>query len=201
MNASLFVAAALVSIASLGTGIVNGLFDDPVPTNGTGAGWTSMHVDNLGGWQTAGGFSGPYFVLNDGGQAHSDPTLSQVVTGLVPGTLYVVSGRYASWYYNASPVGGSSFKVDVDGATAFTGTAGALQQWRSFAAPFTATGTTVVVTIRAEVDGSDNDFAVDSVAIAAVPDPNCRADLNSDQFVDDADFVLFAEAYNFLYCP
>jgi hypothetical protein len=29
----------------------------------------------------------------------------------------------------------------------------------------------------------------------------CRADLNSDGFVDDLDFVLFAAAYDALLCP
>jgi hypothetical protein len=29
----------------------------------------------------------------------------------------------------------------------------------------------------------------------------CPSDLNNDGFVDDADFVLFADAYNNLICP
>jgi hypothetical protein len=29
----------------------------------------------------------------------------------------------------------------------------------------------------------------------------CPADLTADAFVDDSDFVLFAEAYNQLICP
>jgi hypothetical protein len=31
--------------------------------------------------------------------------------------------------------------------------------------------------------------------------PGCPSDLNSDSFVDDADFVLFVGAYNDVICP
>lgn len=37
--------------------------------------------------------------------------------------------------------------------------------------------------------------------LTAVPLASCAADLNGDGFVDDADFVLFANAYNALLCP
>ena len=33
------------------------------------------------------------------------------------------------------------------------------------------------------------------------PEESCAGDLNGDTFVDDADFVLFAQAYENLVCP
>jgi hypothetical protein len=53
-------------------------------------------------------------------------------------------------------------------------------------------------------------FALESLQVPITPlgmesiacyKPRCIGDLNGDGFVDDADFVIFATAYNFLICP
>ncbi|MGH7242736.1 MAG: hypothetical protein ACREJD_04905 [Phycisphaerales bacterium] len=46
------------------------------------------------------------------------------------------------------------------------------------------------------IGGTVNDITYSSIAISS-----CPADLNGDDVVDDADFVIFAAAYNTLLCP
>jgi hypothetical protein len=61
--------------------ITNGDFETFVPSNGTGGGWTSSNLDGAGGWRASGGNPDEHFVLNQAGQALTDPTISQTVGG------------------------------------------------------------------------------------------------------------------------
>lgn len=50
------------------------------------------------------------------------------------------------------------------------------------------------------VDGSLNGTATTDMGAYEFPRSGCPGDLNNDGFVDDADFVIFANAYNILIC-
>jgi hypothetical protein len=50
------------------------------------------------------------------------------------------------------------------------------------------------------VDGDLNGTATTDMGAYEFPRSGCPGDLNNDGFVDDADFVIFANAYNILVC-
>lgn len=162
----------LYASASSAQLVQNGDFDLPVQTVGTSNGWTAVGwVDeDHNGWRPDGGSPGAHFILNAGGQADSDPSVEQTLTGLTIGTMYVVSGMYCSRWYNAEPAGALSFRVDVGNSTIFAGEPTAFNHWTPFYAFFVATSPSAILKIRAETDGTDNDFAIDSIAVrTAVP--------------------------------
>lgn len=157
--------------------IVNGGFDTVVPSNATGAGWTSFNIDGNGGWRaTLPAFNVDdltnFFVINNAGQADSDPTLQQLVTGLVAGTTYRISGLYerafAGFGNNAAP----AFGVEIADLglieTYASPIGGGAEDW---AIEFTATATEHLLRLTAERDGDDSSYAVDSIVIAAIPEP------------------------------
>lgn len=184
VNLSLAATAvlALAGTASAQT-IVNGGFESAIPLNGTGGGWTSSGVDGAGGWRSNEGNPGGTFILNSSGGS-DDPTLEQIILGLTAGEQYVITGSYASAIVGTSPPLGSSFAVDIDGQTIYTGFSGAIGAWRSFeSAAFTATGTTATLRLRAEINGTDNDFKVDNFAIRVVPTPGAMALLGAGALV------------------
>lgn len=159
------VAAGLASVASANF-IVNGDFEASVPSNGTGGGWTTNHIDGAGGWRSTGGNLGGMFILNDGGSSATDPTIWQTVTGLTAGHRYVISGDYASSIVNHAPVGATnSFEVLVGGVVVFQGATTDLHAWTHFSAEFIASDEALDVTIRAEANGTDNDFQIDNIML------------------------------------
>ncbi|MCL4221782.1 MAG: hypothetical protein KJZ65_10495 [Phycisphaerales bacterium] len=162
------IGAALIGLASVASAdfIVNGDFETFVPSNGTGGGWSTFHNDGLGGWRSTGGNLGGMFILNDGGSATTDPTIMQTVTGLTAGRRYVLSGDYASVYVNWAPWGATnSFEVLVGDILIFQGPTTNLLNWTHFSAEFIATDETMDVVIRAEANGTDNDFMIDNIML------------------------------------
>lgn len=165
-------AVLLLASASSAQIVQNGDFDLPVQTVGTSNGWTAFGwVDeDHNGWRPDGGSPGAHFILNAGGEDDSDPSIEQTLTGLTIGKMYVVSGMYTSRWYNANPAGAKSFRVDIGNTTIFAGEPTAFNHWTTFYAFFVAGATSETLKIRAETDGTDNDFAVDSIAVrAALP--------------------------------
>lgn len=149
--------------------IVNGNFDLEVPRTSFGNGWTGFSNDGAGGWRSSGGNPGGYFIINDNGNSATDPSISQILTDLVAGQQYEVSGDFASWIAGGS--NGPSFGADINGIELFAGTRGTHRVWQNFSFTFTADADTATLRLRAETNGTDNDFAVDNIAIALVPAP------------------------------
>jgi hypothetical protein len=164
----LVAAAATTGLA----GIVNGDFSSPVPSNGIGGGWTSTHIDSVGGWIDIGGTHGGIFRLNDDGNSTSDPTVQQTLTALTPGRLYEISFEIASWYVvSAPPDDSDSFEALIGGVVVQQ--AGPTQSgvWETHSFQFAAVASSAELQFRAEANGSDNDFAIDGVLIRIVPTP------------------------------
>lgn len=165
-------AVLLLASASSAQIVQNGDFDLPVQTVGTSNGWTAFGwVDeDHNGWRPDGGSPGAHFILNAGGEADSDPSIEQTLTGLTIGKMYVVSGMYCSRWCNANPAGAPSFRVEIGGASVFAGKPTKFNHWTPFYGFFVAGAASETLKLRAETDGSDNDFAVDSIAVdPAVP--------------------------------
>ena len=164
--------------------VTNGGFDSGA------AGWAVSHVDGSGGWRGSGGHPGGMFILNDGGGA-TDPTIEQTVTGLAPGTSYSISGDFIGGNQANSPNGAISFAVDLNGATLFNAPASDTTNWRSFSVNFVAASTSAQLRLRGEINGTDNDFAVDNIAIfVASSAPDC----NDNGVPDSCDIAAGAAA-------
>ncbi|MEK6675442.1 MAG: hypothetical protein AABZ47_07280 [Planctomycetota bacterium] len=175
--------------------VVNGNFDAAVPTNGTGNGWTSNNINSSGGWSTLAGNPVPYFILNDTGVVVDDPTIEQVVAPLVVGQSYRLTGDYISVYHNDDPLEATnSFVVELNGGVVYEAgpTADHVSDpnptWASFDVSFTATATSMNVRMRAEANGTDNDFGVDNVAVCS--NCPCNGDVNGNMIVDVDDLTL-----------
>lgn len=146
--------------------IVNGDFETSVPSNGTGGGWTSAHIDGAGGWRSSGGNPGGMFILNDNGNNLTDPTIMQTVTGLVVGRRYVLSGDYVSFYIGHSPPSSTdSFEVLVGGVVVLQAGPTPLHVWQHFSVNFIASDQALDIALRAEANGTDNDFGIDNIML------------------------------------
>lgn len=151
-----FVLAAPLALASAPL-VSNGGFDTP-------AGWTFSHVDGMGGRMTGGGNPGGYAVLNDAGQPHTDPTVTQTVSGLVPGHLYRVTFDFRNEHPGYGVPAALSFAVLVDGApiAEFSNPGGA---WTQNQVSFNAPASTIVLGFAGERNGDDTSYGLDNVVM------------------------------------
>lgn len=158
--------------------ITNGDFEISVPTNDTGGGWTSSNIDGSNAWTATGGNPGGAFVLNatgdNWGGAGKDPTIEQTVTGLTSGALYRLTGDYAvyhvGWTCYYHPNG--KFGIDVNGVNIAKLPPAACDNtavtWGDFSVDFIAPAADVPIAFRAEIDGSDTDYAIDNIALTFI---------------------------------
>jgi PEP-CTERM motif len=154
--------------------IVNGNFDTFVPSNGTGGGWTSVNIDGAGGYRTTVGNPGGNFIINDAGQAPTDPTLSQLVSGFTIGSSYTLTGDYAVFAGTFGNPALQSFAVDIVGTATPTttfGRPGGEGVYGSFSVTFVANATDILIRFRTEINGDDSSFRVDNIALQPVPEP------------------------------
>jgi len=160
--------------------ITNGDFEIFVPSNGTGGGWTSSHIDGSGGHRSSGGNPGGTFILNEAGDPASDPTIQQGVSGLSPGTLYTVQGDVACGNVcgpGPGTIAALGFGVLLDGTPILQlQTPPSTTNWVHFSQTFAATNTTHVIGFAGERNGTDFDPRIDNIsldvaAVPAVPEP------------------------------
>ncbi|MBI2526111.1 MAG: PEP-CTERM sorting domain-containing protein [Candidatus Rokubacteria bacterium] len=151
--------------------ITNGTFDTAVPSNGTGGGWTSVHIDGAGGHRTTGGNPDAMFILNDGGASATDPTISQLVSGLTVGAVYLVAGDYANEYGCCGSITHLSFGVLLDGVAILELTGAPTDTFVPFSTTFTATSTSHTIGLAAERNGSDYEAKIDNIALTLQAPP------------------------------
>lgn len=182
--------------------LVNDGFTDPVPTNGTGNGWTSAGSATGDGWTASGGASGAYFFLNSNGGG--DPEIAQTLT-LTIGKCYTVTGDYASIVRNMTPPNAPSLAVDLNGVQVYTllptvplpSEGGS---WATFWFNFHATVATNTLRLRSEINGTDNDFGVDNLCIMEICCECCPGDANCDGLVTFADITVVLANFGGI-CP
>jgi hypothetical protein len=148
--------------------VVNGDFELGNGSNQTADGWAgSATIDGSGGWRATNGNPGGYFILNAGGQANSNPTISQPIAGLVPGGTYRITGDYIRRFAGGDP--SNEFGVEIDNQL-FTFNLTDDVRWTTFDRTFTYTGASNVLILSGERI-NDNAPGVDNIAIGAVPEP------------------------------
>lgn len=164
-----------LAMPTLAQTIVNGNFDLDVPRTSFGNGWTGSSNDGAGGWRSTGGNPGGFFILNDNGNSATDPSISQILTDLIVGQQYEITGDYANWITSNAGPDALSFAADINNVQAFAGPRGTRNVWQPFSFTFVADANTATLRLRGEINGTDNDIAVDNIAISLVPTPGSLA--------------------------
>ena len=143
--------------------VVNGTFDST-------SGWSWARIDTNGGWKSSGGNPGGYFIINEGGDYSTDPTLWQTITGLTIGAGYTISGDYMMAHGVARS---NAFGVQI-GSNLWEYTL-STSSWAHFSQTFIATATTMNLVLTGERNGTDTDPGVDNISIQMntppVPEP------------------------------
>ncbi len=186
-NASYFLTALLFlayPVVSYGDLVTNGDFATSVPSNASGAGWTSSTIDFAGGWRSTGGNPDESFILNSGSTPVPEPTIEQTVSGLTPGQQYELSWDYQLHVFSSGS-SGDSFGVFIDDPTIsanhlFVG-GNPTSDWVTESVIFTATSASHTFSFVAELSdpakgssaASDVSYRLDNVSlVSAVPEPS-----------------------------
>ncbi len=144
--------------------ITNGAFNG----NPAFTGWQIQQVDRTTASQLQGGNPGGFIWLNQDGGA-TEPSIEQQLQGLIVGKQYTISGDYragkdaeTNCHCSGTPV----LAVDLDGRelVVFPMPANPTR-WEQFAAVFTATRTSHQIRLRAEINGTDGDIALDNLKV------------------------------------
>ena len=146
--------------------VVNGGFDF------NAAGWIITNVLGSGYESTKGNPPGDVALDSLSPSLSTDPTASQTITSLTPGTTYVVSGDYR----NITDRGGGSptdfsFGVSIDGVLLFEAAQQTPNNWRNFNFLYTATASSALLSLSAQINGTGVSYAIDNIAMD-VPEPS-----------------------------
>lgn len=178
-TAAAAAAMVLVSAPAAAAAIVNGNFDIAVPLNGTGGGWTTAGNDGNGGYRTApavGVSFSNYFIINAAGQAGTNPSLQQTLTGLEIGQNYRITGDYENAFNQFGNPAALSFGIEIVELALLTELAQpAGDGVGTFAIEFVANAPTLTLRLTSERNGDDSSYAVDNIALAAIPEPSALA--------------------------
>jgi hypothetical protein len=156
----LILSCFIQSVVAQGNLVVNGGFDTDA------SGWT---LTNVGfGYLPTGG-NPPGCVDLDNPSSLYAPTASQEINSLTPGTFYIVSGDYQS---GGKGIANNSFGVALDGVYLFEANSPPTYNWYSFSFEYMATSTSALLSISAQLNGTDYPYAIDNIAVNAVPEPN-----------------------------
>jgi hypothetical protein len=154
----------LVSLPNGGKAQGNLVFNGGFDTSTTG--WMTTNVFGSG-YESAQG-NPPGDLLLDG--LSSPSTASQTITSLTPVAIYVVSGDYRK-------VGGKvftdyTFGVALDGIFLFRTADPGNFNWQSFSFQYTATSSSVLLSLSSKISGSDFAYAIDNISMQPVPEPS-----------------------------
>jgi hypothetical protein len=155
----------LIGLATLakaqGNLVVNGGFDIDA------SGWSIINVDSGSGYRSLAG-NPPGCVLLDILHSTNNPTASQEINSLTPGSLYIVSGDYSGGGKNAVD---NSFEVAMDGVPLFeTAAPTNFLNWYSFSFNYTANSTSALLSLSSLI-GTGDSYYIDNISMIAAPEP------------------------------
>lgn len=155
----LSIPAFLYSGTSHAQLITNGTFDSDA------IGWSWENIDGAGGWRSSGGNPGGNFILNSNGTS-TDPTISQLVTGLTPSSSYTLSGDFASVYSSYGNPSALSFGIFADGVLiASYNRPGGEGVYGSFSVDVYANDSDILLAFKGEMDGDDSSYRIDNISL------------------------------------
>jgi hypothetical protein len=162
---------ALLLVPRLATAQGNLVFNGGFDSNANG--WIISNAPNGFGYSSVGGHPGGDVLLdNIAPSPSSDPTASQTISSLIPGITYVVSGDYQQEKDRGgdSPTN-PSFGVAIDSLPMFTAVAPNNFNWQQFSFSYTATSSSIVLSLSSQINGTGVSYAIDNIAMQAVPEP------------------------------
>ena len=165
----------LLLLLSISTFLFCGTSQAQLVTNGTfdsnASGWSWENIDGAGGWRSAGGNPDGNFILNSNGST-TDPTISQLVTGLTPSAQYTLSGDFASVYSTYGSPSALSFGIFADGTLiASYARPGGEDVYGSFSVDISATDSDILLAFKGEMDGDDSSYRIDNISLILSDDP------------------------------
>ena len=163
----LILSCFIQSVAAQGNLVVNGGFDTDT------SGWviTNVEIDAGGGYSSSFGNPPGSVSLYDLSPPNV-PTASQEINSLSPGQLYIISGDYRKLLGKNTT--DYSFGVALDSVFLFETAVPTDSNWHSFSFDYTATSTSALLSLEAQINGKYDDYsyAIDNIAMYAVPEPN-----------------------------
>lgn len=162
---SLFFIGGYIAVNGQSANLVtNGAFNG----NPAFTAWQRQQVESTTASQLQGGNPGGFIWLNQEGGA-TDPSIQQEIKGLAIGQEYTITGEYRAGRdaaTNCHCEGTLVLAVDLDGRELVALPMPANpNQWKQFATVFTATSTVHQIRLRAEINGTDGDVAVDNISV------------------------------------
>jgi PEP-CTERM motif len=149
-------------IMAQGNLVVNGGFDTDA------SGWTLTNVSSDGYQSSTGNPPGSVLLYNSSSLAAS--TASQEINSLILGDLYIISGDYE--LAGRKDVTDNSFGVQLNGLFLFETAAPADFNWHSFNFEYTATSTSALLSLSAELNGTGTSYIIDNISMEVIPEPN-----------------------------
>ncbi len=147
-----------------GNMVVNGGFDTDA------SGWSMINIGSGGGFLALFG-NPPGSVVLENPSSSNVPTASQEIGSLTLGQLYVVSGDYRR--IAGKDTANISFGVALDGIYMFETVVPSDNSWYNFNFDFTASSSSALLSLSAQINGADYSYAIDNIAMYAVPEPTC----------------------------
>jgi hypothetical protein len=144
--------------------VFNGGFDT------SAVGWTLTD----GAFYSGPGNPGGAVQLDGGPSSSNDPTASQTINSLTPGAVYIVSGDYQRTKDRLSPTTNHSFGVAINGILLFQAASSTNIDltWYSFSFPYTATGSSALLSLSSQINGTGLSYAIDNIAMYNIPEPS-----------------------------
>jgi len=165
---------ALSCLPELATAQVNLVNNGGFDTSATG--WLTFNIGPQGGYKSAKGDPGGYFFLDATPSSSTYPTISQTINGLIPNDSYMILGNYAySESYGSGSFTDPSFGVAMDSTFLFETATPTNVGWYNFSFFYTATSSSVVLSLSSQINGTPVSYLVDNIAMYAVPEPTSLA--------------------------
>jgi hypothetical protein len=147
--------------------VINGGFDVDASnwTLSNGAFYAGSGKGDPGGWVG--------LDLQNPSSTSPDPTASQLINGLIPNQIYIVSGnfqRIIDWSNGA--ITGSSFGVAINDNFLFEAVDPENFNWQDFSFLYIATASSAVLSLSSQINGTEVSYGIDNIAMEAVPEPS-----------------------------
>jgi hypothetical protein len=139
--------------------VINDGFDN------NASGWTTTYVSGSG-YLSSGGNPGGCFGLINIIYPFQAPTISQEISGLIPGQVYVVSGDYK---FGGKSFVADSFVVALDGNVLFLTNSPPDAVWHSFSFEYVATSTNALLSLSGQLNGTGYTYYIDNIAMQKTP--------------------------------
>ncbi|MEI9962524.1 MAG: hypothetical protein WDM76_15815 [Limisphaerales bacterium] len=135
------------------------------------AGWTLLNGSAYAG--PLKGNPGGWVDLDSLSPSLSDPTITQLINGLILGQTYMVSGDFEKTINRSGgTISDLSFGVAMDGVFLYETSDPGDFNWHSFSFSYTATSSSAVLSLSSQLNGTEISYGIDNISMYLVPEPS-----------------------------